>query len=664
MTAQTARNLRVFIASLVISAGLTLALYWRALALPFYSDDLLQILWVKATTTLDFWHSVSPYGDYRPLHFTLWRILHLLGLLQPAPVHALNLLAHAICGTLVGILAGRFSNRPILAASTASALFAAFPFALDVVPWAVSFAYPLAASLALGALLVFTKGATANSANERESAPRHSRLFALFADSSGLLLTALAGLAHEGGVVAGPTILLAALLLGRRRDLRRALLYVAASALPLALILLLSPAGSAYSLSASNWGDNLIMALQAFAYPVAPLAALSPRANIAMIVVGVAALLALGLCTLIHRRVRRDRREEKEKLLPSAFSAVSAVKSFVFGAAWAILWSAVPLLTQQFNWLRDPPRALYASAAGVALMWAAALTSISPRRLASWRGFAWSVLVLAGLLPAALFLNRGTALYKRAGDLLWQVIAQAGDGRPTLFVNLPGRITPPDRFYPLGHEGVIPMPPPSNADLLVEAHTGRANAAMERSAGAILPPLPYGVELAGPPVSAEDIRAAERVLITTYHADGSMALEEAGAVLPSQEHGAPLARFGESLLLLAAECRTDSGRVTLTTTWQLTDAAQGEPTVFAHLLGAGGAVAAQADGDPLRGLYPFPQWQPGEIVRDVRVFDNAPPGALTVAFGVWDPAAGARWTAVGADGNRLADDAARCAVAE
>jgi hypothetical protein len=334
----------------------------------------------------------------------------------------------------------------------------------------------------------------------------------------------------------------------------------------------------------------------------------------------------------------------------------------LFGLAWAILWSAVPLLTQQFNWLRDPPRVLYASAAGVTVMWAAALLSISPRRLISVRGFAWSALVLAALLPATLFLNQGAILYGRAGDLLWQVIAQAGEGRPRLFVNLPGRITPPGRFYPLGHEGVIPMPPPSNADLLVEAHTGRAGAAVERSAGAILPLLPYAVEVAGPPVSAEDIRATGRVFITAYRADGSMELEEAGAVLPSQEHGAPLARFGESLLLLSAECRRDAGRVLLTTTWQILGPAGGTPTVFAHLLRADGALVTQADGDPVRGLYPLAQWQPGDVVRDVRIFEDAPTGPLTVAFGVWDPVAGARWQAVDADGTRLADDAFRCGV--
>lgn len=648
------RARRPLLVALVVSAGLTAALYWRALGLPFYSDDLLQILWVRATPLLDVWRSVGPYGDYRPLHFSLWKVLHWLGLLSPSPVHALNLLAHATCGTLIGLVAARWSARSALAAALGAALFAVFPFALDTVPWAVSFSYPLALSLALGALLVFLRNESTDNAIGRESTSRH-----VF----GLLLTAMAGFAHEGGIVAGPVIFLAGLLFFGRRALRPALLYVAASGVPLALILLFSPAGSAYTLNAANWGGNLIVALQAFAYPVAPIATLAPRigwsANLGMIVAGIAALLVLAVCAMIHHGAHGERKVNTEPLVSSA---VSAVRFFVFGLAWAILWSAVPLLTQQFDWLRDPPRVLYASAAGIALMWSAGLLSIAPRRPKSARGVAWCVAALACLLPAALFLNRGAALYKQAGDLLWDVIQWPGGEAPTLFVNLPGRITPPGRTYPLGHEGVIPMPPPSNADLLVDANAGRAGAAFERSAGAILPALPYAVELAGEPGSAEDIRGAGQVIVTAYHADGSMALEEAGAVLFPSQPGEPAARFGESLLLLTAECRRDGGRVMLTTTWQMMNPAQGAPTVFAHLLQADGSLAAQADGDPIRGLYPLAQWQAGETVRDVRAFEGTPSDAATVAFGVWDPAAGARWAALDAGGARLTADAVRCSI--
>ncbi|MGB9594304.1 MAG: hypothetical protein ACPL7R_09235, partial [Anaerolineae bacterium] len=146
----------VALAAALTAFAVTAALYRHAIGLPFYSDDLLQILWVRATPLLDFWRSVSPYGDYRPLQFSLWKALQVLGLLQPAPAHALNLLAHALCGALVGALAARHAERSAAVAALAAALFAAFPFAVDAVAWASSFSYPLALALALGGVLLGT----------------------------------------------------------------------------------------------------------------------------------------------------------------------------------------------------------------------------------------------------------------------------------------------------------------------------------------------------------------------------------------------------------------------------------------------------------------------------------------------------------------------------
>lgn len=622
----------IAVAAAVTALAVTAGLYWRAVGLPFYSDDLLQVLWVRETPLLAFWCSVSPYGDYRPLHFTLWKLLVLSGLLTPSVAHALNLLGHALCGALVGVLAGRWSRRPLAASALAAALFSAFPFATDAVVWASSFSYPLAVALALGGILLGAGG---------DDVPRGAARYA-----TSLALVALAGFAQEAGVAAGPAAFLAALLMAPRPGFRRAWPYLAASVVPLACVLYFAPAGTAYSLDVGHWGTNLGAAIQAIAYPLVPIFSWSRRLGAAvwlLVVVGLVA--AVGALAWSAARARQAR-------------------LFALGLAWAMLWSAVPLMTQRFDWVRDPPRVLYAGAAGVALLWTAGLTALGTSRRAAVRLALAVTVAVAALAPAAVFVYRTVGLYARAGDVLWRAIGAAGEGSPVLLVNLPGRITPPARMYPLGHEGVIPMPPPSDADLLVQVHTGRpAGAAFERAAGAILPPLPYGVELAGPPLTVDDIRAAGRVMVTTYRADGTIGLEEAGAVVPSAATFAPLARFGDALLLLSAECRRVGGRLTLTTTWRLESQAQGTPTVFAHLLDVDGRLVAQADGDPVRGLYRFVLWRQGETVRDVRVFEVAPPGNLTVAFGVWDPSAGARWPAVDANGVRLADDAVRCAVA-
>ncbi|MDH7488453.1 MAG: hypothetical protein QHH80_02965 [Anaerolineae bacterium] len=631
----------VVLAAALTAFAFTAALYRHAVGLPFYSDDLLQILWVRATPALDCWRSVSPYGDYRPLQFSLWKALQVLGILEPAPVHALNLLAHALCGTLVGALAARHAERPVAVAALAAALFAAFPFAVDAVAWASSFSYPLALALALGGVLVGTSGP--------QSPCRSARY------GASLVLVALAGFAHEAGVAVGPAAALSALLLARPRKPWRAMGYLAASVLPLACILRFSPAGTAYSLAGANWGDSAMVALQALAYPVAPAAQWASRggldARAAMALMGLAAVAALAACA--HRRMA----------VAGDGKPAGPWPLFVFGLAWAILWSAIPLATQRFDWLRDPPRVLYPSAAGTAMVWTAGLAGLAVGRRAALCLAVAAVVTCAALVPAVVFVWRAMGLYARAGDVLWQAIGAADGPSPVLLVNLPGRITTPTRVYPLGHEGVIPMPPPSNADLLVQVHTGRAGAALERAAGAILPPLPYGVELAGLPLAADDIRAAARVMVTAYRADGTMALQEAGAVFRGDTTGAPLAQLGDALLLLSADCHRNGDRITLTTTWRLKGDVGGTPTVFAHLLDASGRLVAQADGDPIRGLYPLAQWDVGETVRDVRVFDGAPPGLLTVAFGVWNPMAGTRWPTADENGARLTDDAVRCPVA-
>ena len=233
---------------------------------------------------------------------------------------------------------------------------------------------------------------------------------------------------------------------------------------------------------------------------------------------------------------------------------------------------------------------------------------------------------------------------------------------PVLFVNLPGRITPRARLYPLGHEGVIPLPPPTNADLLVQVHTGRKGVAFERMYGAVLPPLPYSVELAGAPLAVDDLRAAKRVLLLA-HRDGPMQMEEAGAVLPPREAGPPLASFDQQIAALSVSCtRRGPHQVSLAIEWQASGLVVGNPTVFAHLLAADGSLVTQADGYPLRGLYPFKQWRPEEIVHDLRTFDDVPPGPAVVALGVWDPAAGVRWEALGADGETFSDNALKCQV--
>lgn len=620
------------VASTLVCAGVTILLYGSALALPLYSDDLLHVPWIKASSFLDFWHTVGPYEDYRPLQFAVWRLVYLLtGDLRPGLLYGLNLASHALCGTLLGLLATRWGGRSSLAAPLAASFFVAFPFAFNVVLWTIAFSYPLSTALALGALLVYLH------ARERGTLPHHLLAIAL---------TALAGFAYETGVATGLTILWAEVTIVKGRASRWPAIYLAASALPLLPIVRFSPVPS-YFRGLPQSALDIVVALQSFAFPVAPLATMARRIGMDPVLtmgwMGIAALLVLGYGARKGGRLRW----------------------FWFGLGWAILWASIPLAVQHNNWVMDPLRALYPSAAGTAVIWGVGLAGIPPHRLRSRSSLLRFALLVAALTPGLFFVRGRMELHRRVGDLLWEVISAArGSDTPVLFVNLPERITPGQRFYPLGHEGVIPLPPPTNADILVQAHNGQAGIAIGRAMGEVLPPLPYAVWPVGVSLRPDDLRAAGRAFVVRYGPAG-MRLEEAGAVLPPQEPGSAVARFGQKVLLLSASCRREGhAQVILSADWQVVEPVEGAPTVFAHLLGADGSLLSQADGNPLLGLFPFSLWRPGEVVHDVRTFDGVPPGPATVALGVWDPTVGVRWAALGTDGEPLPEHAFRCEVGE
>ncbi len=612
----------------LVSLAATLALYAGALQLPFYSDDLLQVPWVERTPLPQLWTSVGPYRDYRPLHFSLWRLVYLItGDLQPAPLHALNLVGHALAGTLAGLLAARWARRPRLAAPLAAALFVAFPFAFDAIPWAIGLSYPLAVSLALGALLAYLD------ARSRDRWPLHL---------AAATMTLLAGFAHEGAAVVGAIILWAELTVARgdRRLSPWPLAHLGASALPLVTAALIRPQGTQlHGLAWPDLGLNAAFALQALAFPVAPLAEKLGGGWMALVLVALP--VAAGTIVAARRSV--------------------GWRPVVLALGWWAAWSLPPLLTLRFDWLEDAPRALYPGAVGVALLWAGAGTVPRRRRFAA---IAAGVTALLCLFPAGWFVTGRMALLGQVGDVMWDVVDLAKEDPPLLAVNLPARVTPPERLYPLGHEGVIPMPLPPRVDAgdLVAAHSGEPDAAFERTGGPVLPPLPYQVVPLGEPLAPEDLVTAAQVALVEYDPE-TMALRRAGAVdsVPTDEP--PLVRFGDRLLLLSAACtRTGDGTVTLVTRWRVEAPLDGYPTLFAHLLGQDGDLLAQADGDPLRGLYPFNQWGTDQVIEDVRTLEDAPPGGEQVALGVWDPTAGLRWPAVDTEGQPLSDDAFRCVL--
>ena len=101
------------VASGLIALTLTALLYGDTLALPLFSDDLVQIPWLESISWGELWSSPSPYGYYRPLWYSLWRVWGtLFGGLHPFGLHLLNVIAHFAAAWLTGLLAAAWIAPP------------------------------------------------------------------------------------------------------------------------------------------------------------------------------------------------------------------------------------------------------------------------------------------------------------------------------------------------------------------------------------------------------------------------------------------------------------------------------------------------------------------------------------------------------------------------
>lgn len=117
---------------------------------------------------------------------------------------------------------------------------------------------------------------------------------------------------------------------------------------------------------------------------------------------------------------------------------------------------------------------------------------------------------------------------------------------------------------------------------------------------------------------------------------------------PPEETPPAIAGFGPHISLHGARL---SGS-TLTLLWQTNESIEQNYSIFVHLLDSQGNLLAQADGPPYNGLYPLPDWRPGQLIRDTRLL-NLSSHPATIAIGVYDPATGQRLPALDAQGQPL-----------
>jgi hypothetical protein len=203
-------------------------------------------------------------------------------------------------------------------------------------------------------------------------------------------------------------------------------------------------------------------------------------------------------------------------------------------------------------------------------------------------------------------------------------------------------------------------PAPDKLDTLVTVHTGRPAKMNALRIEAIRSDTPYYAGLLKVPSDWGDLATNGGWVFVTRYATDTIRLDPAGVLGVTTTTDAPLARFGQSLALLAASAAATSDGVQVELAWQITQPLTDSVTVFVHVLDANGQLIAQADGDPIAGTYPFEQWPTSLVVRDIRLVNVT--GAVAVRVGIYSRTTGERLKATAADNTPLADNAATIQV--
>jgi hypothetical protein len=639
-------------------AALTALVYGRALTLPLFFDDFVNLPFVDAHSLSEIWQTAGTLSYFRPLSATVWKVMAFPFSHHSPPVgHALNLLLHAANGLLVGVLAGRLwadrdktRDRPWLnwfRIYLSASLFLLYPFSYQVVPWVGALPHLLVTTLILSSTLTYWL---------MEHTGR--RVWG----AASLLLAFLAPLAHENGILVGP-LLAAVLITGpdfrqkRRRKIRNILIWTIPALiwLPLWWFAPKLNSGDVAAVNAEAMFQNVSYFAQALAYPLTWIGGWM-RDGLGLNDMTINALLsalALGGAALVQRFSSAGRRA----LLPWI---------------WWLVAAAPTILFLSFDYVINGPRLIMLAGVGVVWLWAdVTILAIDWKRVTvpadTRRGRLRLGLVIAiGLVVIGqniLFLQRRMDLHRILGEVYKQAIslttaANEQDQAP-LFVNFPGWLAPLKTTYALGHEGVQFFPHYAHTETMVSVNTGRPADLDIHINEAIRPDMPYLYSLRASTADWANLGEAEKIVYVTGYSSDAIVLRPAGTLSAAAPGGIPLGRFqGQqaSISLLEAAASQNEQTVTVELTWQVDRPPVDHLTVFAHVLDASGLLIGQLDGDPLGGSYPLSQWAPSQIVVDRRSIDIAGK-ADRILIGLYNRLDGDRLDAVSAGGSGWPDNA-------
>ena len=169
---------------------------------------------------------------------------------------------------------------------------------------------------------------------------------------------------------------------------------------------------------------------------------------------------------------------------------------------------------------------------------------------------------------------------------------------------------------------------------------------------------PYQVDMRGAPVEQPQldamIRAADKVFFTEYLPDGHVHIVEAGNV-GSQKNNQYLAIFDNRLALVSTRILAGADEAGVALTWECLGPLNPDETIFVHRLDHDGRVIAQADGDPLDGLFPLAGCKAGEQIQDVRWFNMSTRLGDFSRVGVYNRSTNQRLIALDPNGQLIPD---------
>jgi hypothetical protein len=283
------------------------------------------------------------------------------------------------------------------------------------------------------------------------------------------------------------------------------------------------------------------------------------------------------------------------------------------------------------------------------------------------------LLAVAIILPPIPYITCHLDLFDQATVLVRLVSAKAGAApaeRGLVYVNLPAFFIS-NAEHPLGCPSTYPFVStgvgvfPAYADL---RDFVRVNGGPDRPARGVVvtdydpnwPPR-YGDALVAS--AMRDTLQDNQVFVFEI---GSWSLRDLSAIWQpnAPPSSAPLATFGDVLVLEKAAIQQGAGDLAVTLQWQVQQVPTQPVTAFVHVYDQDGKLLAQHDGqvgqeDSPANYMPISLWQAGDKIRDVHTIplqSSSLPEDYSVAVGLYDPTTVIRLPARSAQGTALPND--------